>query len=47
MLYAGTSFIAAPSAVDASTPEARRFMALETPRLPSTCLHWPEVAKAL
>ena len=47
MIYADTSFIAAAYAVDASTTEARRFMALETPRLPSTCLHWPKVAKAL
>lgn len=47
MNYADTSFIAAAYAVDLNTPEARRYMAEEEPRLPFTFLHWPEVAKAL
>lgn len=46
MIYADTSFISASYAMDSHTPDVRRYMAQEEPRLPFVFLHWPEVAKA-
>jgi predicted nucleic acid-binding protein len=47
MIYADTSFLVSAYVEDANTPAADSFLKKESPRLPFSFLHWPEVAKAL
>jgi len=47
MIYADSSFIVSGYGQDTNTMLAFEYLEKETPRLPFTFLHWPEVAKAL
>ena len=47
MTYADTSFLVSAYGQDVNTGIAHNYFERETPRVPFTFLHWPEVAKAL